>query len=262
MVFSVAATPPHVGSRSVWMSAPVSIIDATNRAGARCRWRPWWRTPGLRGSSHRYAVRADVAADDDYITYGRPLRPDVRALVDQPDACGVDVDAVAVARIRHLGVAGDQLDAPRPSPRSRRLRHPGGFIEFVPSSRMNAVDSTAGCARAIARSFTVPLTARSPIVPPGKTMGFATYESVENARRAPPIPDRRIAHPRIGRRAEGRQEEVLDQLARHRAATAVAHHDVGSVAQRAGTHPRLHIDGRLRLRLDGRRLRLDGARQA
>jgi len=55
----------------------------------------------------------------------------------------------------------------------------------VPSSRMKAVDSTRGVAPAIARSLTVPFTARSPIEPPGKNIGFTTKESVENAKRTP-----------------------------------------------------------------------------
>jgi len=37
----------------------------------------------------------------------------------------------------------------------------------------------------MARSLTVPFTARSPIDPPGKKSGFTTYESVENASRVP-----------------------------------------------------------------------------
>ena len=43
-----------------------------------------------------------------------------------------------------------------------------------PSSRMNAALSDSGRAPHIARSFTVPLTARSPIVPPGKKSGCTT----------------------------------------------------------------------------------------
>src|SRR5215218_4697235 len=52
---------------------------------------------------------------------------------------------------------------------------------------MNAVDITIGLAPAIARSLTVPLTARSPIVPPGNTIGLTTKESVEKARRVFPM---------------------------------------------------------------------------
>ena len=53
-----------------------------------------------------------------------------------------------------------------------------------PSSRMNPADRNAGRAPHIARSFTVPLTARSPMSPPGKNSGETTNESVVNAARA------------------------------------------------------------------------------
>src|SRR5690349_14526312 len=56
----------------------------------------------------------------------------------------------------------------------------------VPSSKMNAVDRNIGVAPDIARSLTVPLTARSPIEPPGKNGGLTTNESVENASLVPP----------------------------------------------------------------------------
>ena len=69
------------------------------------------------------------------------------------------------------------------APRSVAIR-PMSASE-VPSSRMNAVESTSGIAPDMARSLTVPLTARSPMLPPGKTSGFTTNESVEKARRTP-----------------------------------------------------------------------------
>src|SRR6185437_13116898 len=46
-------------------------------------------------------------------------------------------------------------------------------------------DRNSGVAPDIARSLTVPLTARSPIEPPGKNGGLTTKESVENASRRP-----------------------------------------------------------------------------
>ena len=50
---------------------------------------------------------------------------------------------------------------------------------------MNAVERNNGVAPDIARSLIVPLTARSPIDPPGKNIGLTTKESVEKASRAP-----------------------------------------------------------------------------
>jgi hypothetical protein len=49
---------------------------------------------------------------------------------------------------------------------------------------MSAADSHSGRAPTIARSLTVPLTASSPIEPPGKRIGCTTNASVVNARRA------------------------------------------------------------------------------
>ena len=50
---------------------------------------------------------------------------------------------------------------------------------------MKPADRYSGRAPHIARSFTVPFTARSPMSPPGKNSGETTNESVVNARRAP-----------------------------------------------------------------------------
>ncbi len=52
-----------------------------------------------------------------------------------------------------------------------------------PSSSTNAAESQRGTAPAMARSFTVPCTARWPIEPPGKRRGCTTNESVDIARR-------------------------------------------------------------------------------
>ena len=52
-----------------------------------------------------------------------------------------------------------------------------------PSSRMKPADRYSGRAPHTARSLTVPLTARSPMSPPGKNSGDTTYESVVNASR-------------------------------------------------------------------------------
>ena len=117
-------------------------------------------------------------------------------------------------------------------------------VSAVPSARMNAVERYSGVAPDIARSLTVPLTARSPIEPPGKNIGLTTNESVENASRAPPSParqHRRVAELGVRRAAERRQEQLLDQLARHRPAAAVPHHDRRGVPQRQRADPALEV---------------------
>ena len=60
------------------------------------------------------------------------------------------------------------------------------FLHGKPSSMMKAAERNKGSAPLIARSFTVPLTASSPMLPPGKNSGVTTNESVVNASRAEP----------------------------------------------------------------------------
>src|SRR3954447_13360835 len=59
-------------------------------------------------------------------------------------------------------------------------------VSSVPSSRTNPQLRWDGTAPLMARSFTVPFTARWPIEPPGKNSGWTTKVSVEKASRAPP----------------------------------------------------------------------------
>ena len=54
-----------------------------------------------------------------------------------------------------------------------------------PSSSTKAADSHCGRPAIMATSLTVPLTARSPMEPPGKLVGLTTKESVLKARRSP-----------------------------------------------------------------------------
>ena len=96
----------------------------------------------------------------------------------------------------------------------------------------------------MARSLTVPLTARWPIDPPGKNSGRTTNVSVENASRAPPSSNTAESLcPAPGCVAEGRHEQVLDQLGRHLTAAAVAHHHVRAVPQRQRAGPAVEVEG-------------------
>ena len=54
-----------------------------------------------------------------------------------------------------------------------------------PSSSTNAAESASGRAPIMARSFTVPCTARCPTDAAGNCSGWTTYESVLNANRSP-----------------------------------------------------------------------------
>ena len=88
-----------------------------------------------------------------------------------------------------------------------------------PSSRISAADRNERPAPIIARSFTVPLTASSPMFEPGKNVGVTTNASVVNARRVPfDLDDGRVAQARELGAAEHRDEQVADQLLRELAA--------------------------------------------
>ena len=114
----------------------------------------------------------------------------------------------------------------------------------MPSSRMKPPERS-GRAPLMARSLTVPLTARSPMLPPGKNSGRTTKESVEKASRTPPSGEHRgvaelgasTSPPKAG------SEEVLDQLGGHGPAAAVAHDDRRLVAQRSRAGPAGEVDG-------------------
>ena len=95
-----------------------------------------------------------------------------------------------------------------------------------------------GSAPETARSLTVPLTASSPIDPPGKKSGWTTNESVrERETCATRFEHRCVAEVFESGIAEGGKEEMLDKLGAELAAAAVAHHDGGIVGERQRAGP-------------------------
>ena len=144
---------------------------------------------------------------------------------DDPDARRVDEDAVALAAVHDLRVAGDDRHARASRPRAASTRRSAQRSAIGrPSSRMSPAESASGRAPHIARSFTVPCTASEPMSPPGKKSGWTTNESVVKARRAPPAS--RIA-PSCSSRSAGLsnagRKSALDQPLRQAAAAAVRH---------------------------------------
>ena len=157
-----------------------------------------------------------------------------------PEPGRADVHRVAAAALDDLGVARDDLDAgrrrgARRSPRPRRAgRRPRG----PPRARARASARAAG-RRPTARSLTVPLTASSPIEPPGKRIGLTTKLSVVSAR-----PVRRPPRRRSSSHAEGRREQPLDERLRRLAAGAVGHRDLlVAEAQRLRADPLDQLEG-------------------
>ena len=107
---------------------------------------------------------------------------------------------------------------------------------------MNPTVRKSGTAPHMARSLTVPLTARSPMLPPGKNSGRTTYVSVENASRAPPgrtTARRRRAGRRPRRRLKAGRKRCSISSADSRPPPPWPMHDArGGRAAAPGRHPR------------------------
>ena len=88
-----------------------------------------------------------------------------------------------------------------------------------PSSRIRESVRASGSAPAIARSLTVPLTASSPIEPPGKRSGLTTYASVVMARSPTSAASSSASIPKAGASRPSTRLRVA------RAAGAVGHRD-------------------------------------
>ncbi len=215
---SVLDTPPRVGSRSTCTCSPAAARTPATRSCSGAESLSQCRLE-LQPFAHRHdgdAMRGDRAVDQHHVAGRTRARRDVDARRDHADARRVDEDAVPLAPVDHLRVAGDDRHAHglrRSRLSERTMRHSSSIGR--PSSRMNPAESASGRAPHMARSLTVPCTASEPMSPPGKKSGLTTNESVEKARRDPapagrragqanPRPRRRAAPP--GRVAEGRHE--------------------------------------------------------
>ena len=140
------------------------------------------------GDHHRHAVVAERARDEHAVAGLDLRRPELDARRHEADAGRGHVEAVGLAALDHLRVAGRDRDTRRAPAASRhRRRDPAqvGDREALPRRRSRP-RAQSGRAPETARSLTVPLTASSPMSPPGKKSGLTTYESVVNASRASP----------------------------------------------------------------------------
>ena len=135
--------------------------------------------------------------------------------------------SIGVAALDDLGVAARIWHARRPRGAGDRVDLGTQLLGRRPSSSTSERLSASGRAPATARSLTVPLTASSPIEPPGKRSGRTTKLSVVIASRAPSRYDRSgVAQRLASAAAEGRDEQPLDQGLRRLAARPVGHRDV------------------------------------
>ena len=200
--------PPRVGSRSTCRSGQTVSIAATSRCRAALSVTIW--VPNSRPSRTLMIAMPCTpigAADDDHVADRGAVRVDVDPGGDQPDAGGVHVHLITVSGVDDLGVAGDDPHPGGPGRRRPCPARPGRppTARCPPPGRSRRTGAR-GTAPLMARSLTVPLTARWPIEPPGKNSGRTTNVSVEKASRAPPISNtaesraarRRAASPNAG----------------------------------------------------------------
>ena len=110
---------------------------------------------------------------------------DLQAGNGAADARGGDVHAVGFAVLHHLGIAARDGDSG--GARGRPMARTSASSTSVGRPASSTYVTTSASARApdTARSLTVPLTASSPMDPPGKLSGLTTKLSAVMAMRAP-----------------------------------------------------------------------------
>ena len=161
----------------------------------------------------RHSVVTHGPGHQDHVTGADGGRAEGDRAFEHPDAGRRDVAAVGLPPLHHFGVAGDDVDARGGggAPPCRR-RCGAGRSMGKPSSRMKLADRCRGRAPPTARSLTVPLTARSPIEPPGKNSGDTTKASVVNASRVPFDGEDGLVLERLQARVAQRvEEDGIDQ---------------------------------------------------
>ena len=187
--FSTEATPPRVASRRQRRSARRRPSSASTAGHSE-------RVSDSTSASSSNSPRASMIA-----VPCSPIEPETRIAVAGPQARRRERRArVDLRRSRSCrGTSSRRGRARRPSCRRRRSRRPprprraaiastsarSSSAERPSSSTIDRL-SASGRAPAIARSLTVPLTASSPIEPPGKRIGLTTKLSVVNASSTPP----------------------------------------------------------------------------
>ena len=228
--FSTEATPPRVASRMQRSDGPASSSSASTTGHSE-------RVSDSIAASSSNSPRASMIA-----VPCSPIVPGQQDAVARADRVGGQAGArVAAARRRSC-----RRTSRRRAPRSTTLVSPATIsTPAAAAARGDRLDlgaaarrrpgpprgsatgvSASGRAPETARSLTVPLTARSPIEPPGKRSGLTTNESVVIASSAPSTLDRAgVAHRLERVAAERRHEQALDHALGRLAAGAVGHGD-------------------------------------
>ena len=192
------------------------------------------RAVALQSTSSSSSPRATTTAmpwspsgpDQHAVAWSHYVGREAHAVGDDADAGGGDVEPVRLAALDDLvspvATGTPAAAAARAIDAAMRRRS----ATANPSSTTKPAESATGCAPATARSLTVPLTASSPMSPPGKKIGLTTYESVVKASRRPvQVEHCRVTERREQRIAELLQEQAFDERPRRLAAPAVGERD-------------------------------------
>ncbi len=211
---TAAATSFHSGAQS--LSTGVRKWNSPRAASTATAWSPM---PPLRMTA---SPSRTVAAPSSCGTTTSPTPVVVMNRPSQAPRSTTLVSPVTMSTPASAAVAAIEAHSSRRSPTGK------------PSSMTKAAARASGRAAAVARSFTVPATARRPMSPPGKRSGRTTWLSVVKAMRPGRRQHGRVVEPREHGVGEGRDEDVADEVAVELAAAAVTEQDAvaGAVSHR------------------------------
>ena len=185
----------------------------------------------------RHAVFADVAGDDDVVAGACAFGSDVHSVGHQPDAGGVDEEPVRTALSDDLGVPGDDADARLCRGLAHRLGDGAEDLDLQALLDDESRRQSEGLSTAAGEVVDGAVDGEVADVAAGEEQRV-DHVGVGGQRDPPAVG---LQHRRIPRRAagraEGRQEEVLDQFFGEDASPAVAHDDALGLAQRHRADP-------------------------
>ncbi len=239
--FRVEARPPRVGSRMACTAGPAASSTAAIMPLRAAQSERIWLSNSRPSRTLMMAmpwspmVPETRMASPGCARWGKPYAD---SLPQQAHAGGVDIAAVAMAALDHLGVSGHDLDAGRRGGIGlRACTMAASWASGNPSSRMKLALRNFGSAPETARSLTVPLTASAPMDPPGKKKrphdeGICAHGQAARGE----VEDGRVAEILERRVAERGKKKMLNKLVAELAAASMAHHDVriADQGQRAG----------------------------
>ena len=186
--FSEVATPPRVGSRIQRMPgrrdpARASTSGSTDRVSEQSS---AFEIEFAAREQNGDAMIADGPAEQHLVAGTNRCGETVRPGIEPADSRSGDVHAVGFAVLDNFCIAADDRRRPALAAAFAMARTSASRISVgSPASSTYVTTRASALAPETARSFTVPLTASSPIDPPGKLSGLTTKLSVVMAIRVP-----------------------------------------------------------------------------